>query len=64
MKSNRPSKQAITMLKNKENHLNEFWRNYRIKKDSIILPSGYSYTTTELEGLAIEVEKIKAFYNK
>lgn len=64
MQNDRPSKQAISMLKNKENHLNDFWRNYKIKKDSIILPSGYSYTTNELEGLAIEVEKIKAFYNR
>ena len=62
--SNRPSKQAVDKLINIDRSLNEHWNSFKINQNSITTPSGYSYSTQDLESLSIDIARLKAFYNK
>lgn len=63
IKYNRPSKQALNMLENRDKNLGKYWNGFLIKQDRICTPNGYEYSTTELQKLALEIERLKALYS-
>lgn len=62
-KNNRPSAQAINMLNNRDRNLDKHWDGFKINKNRIRTPNGYEYSTTELQKLALEIERLKALYS-
>mgnify|MGYP000633632953 CR=1 FL=1 len=63
IKYNRPSKQALNMLSNRDRNLDKNWDGFKINKNKIRTPNGYEYSTTELQKLALEIERLKALYS-
>lgn len=62
IKYNRPSKQALNMLANRDRNLGTHWDGFLINQDKISTPNGYEYSTKELQKLALEIERLKALY--
>ncbi|WP_448568908.1 DUF3653 domain-containing protein [Thalassotalea ganghwensis] len=60
IKTNKPSKQAVKILNDRERMLNNYWENFRILNDKIMTPNGYRYSAQELKTLCIEIERIKS----
>ena len=62
LRTNKVPQSQLDKLTDMTKTLNDEWSNFKIKGNKLFTPNGYSYTTKELESLAIEIELIKSKY--